>query len=213
MIKIEEKDITNGLYLKKISFFILLIFIFSCSPSRIVQNNEPQLSGLLRNFILVNNQNFKISTPYKIDNVESIEISQPNDFKIVSTTVTKSGTIIELLKTNDKLFQELTLHFLDNSNDLKKTRVFFYSRLVNIFNLNKDDEIVFDRTRDVVPPLFFMRTSIQDGLFKVCVENEVIHEFSMLHNLYFLSFRSEAGYFNISEIDCENILFRYVVLP
>ncbi len=102
---------------------------------------------------MANNQNFKISTSYKIDNIESIEISQPDDFKIVSITVTKRGTIIELLKRTDKIFQELTLNFLDESNDLKKIQVNFYSRLINIFDLNKDDEIVFDRSQDVVPPL------------------------------------------------------------
>lgn len=213
MRKIEEKNIAIGLCLKKISFIYLLILLLSCSTSKNVQNNEPKLTGYLRNFVLADNQNFKVSVPFKIDHIESIELSHPNDFKITSLKTTKKSSIIEVIKTSDKVFQGLRLSFSDDSNDLKKIQINFYSELINIFELNKDDEIVFDRSKDVVPPLFFMRTSLQDGDFKVCVADEVILEFSMLRDLYFLSFRPETGRFNISEIDCENILFRYVVRP
>ena len=213
MIKIEEKDMVNGLSLKKMISVALLLVLFSCSITRNIENSEPQLSGLLRNFISASNPNFKITTKYKIDRIDKIEINQPNDFKITSLKTTKKGSIIEVLKTSDKIIQGLTLYFYDDSNDFKKIQINFYSELINIFELNKDDEIVFDRSQDVVPPLFFMRTSLQDGIFKVCVEDEIIHEFSMLHDLYFLSFRPIAGDFTISEVDCENVLFRYVVLP
>src|SRR5690554_4187088 len=213
MIVIEEKNIMSGLYLKKISFICMLIFLFSCSPFNGVQNNELKLSGLLRNFIQADKQSFTISTPHKIEKIENIKLNYPDDFTVVYTKISDKGSTIKILKTTDKLFQGLTISFIDDSDTLRKEQVNFYSKLINVYNISKDDEIVFDRKRDIVPPLFFMSTSIQDGLFKVCVEDEVIHEFSMLHNLYFLSFKPKPGYFSISEVDCKNILFRYVVLP
>lgn len=211
MMGTEEKNTTIGLFLMKISVICILLIISCCNSKRKIYFQEPKLKGYLSNFISSNNRSFRVVVPFNINNVDGVELSHPKDFKINSVSIKNHETIIEIVKLNDNLHQGISISFYNNEMKLIKTQVFFYSNLINISDLNKDEQIIFDKSKDIVPPLFYSDNSSQFGVYKICRDHKISNEFSMLHHLYFLSFSQKSGIYNVCEIDCDNILFEYII--
>lgn len=211
MTGIEGQNITNGMSLKKIRITFLLFFIVSCSTSfNVMGTDEKSLNGLYRNFIQVDKLSFTISTPYKFKDSKNIGINQSDSFRIVSTSISEKGSTIKISKTTDKIFQGITISFLDDTNTLRKIQVNFYSRLINIFQISDGHEIIYDKANDVVPPLF-ITTSLQIGKFTVCENDRIIFEFELLKDLYYFSLRAKNGDYLIGEVDCNKPYFSLLV--
>lgn len=196
-----------GIFLLKISLFSTLFFL-SCAPSNINSNDDEGLIAF-ENFVPVNKDKFSIKTRYKLSNPKSIELSHVDEFKITSSVSTEKGTVIEISKTTDKRFRNLMISFFDEKDTLRNIQILFYSKLINILDIENDEEIVFSRIQDTVPPLFFIKYSMQDGLYKICEKKELIEEFSSFDYLYLISYYYKLGTYSICELDCNRQLFKY----
>lgn len=211
MKEIGERGIINSMCLKRIRTVFFCLFMVSCSSFfNVVQKDGESLNGLHRNFIQANKTTFTILTPYIIKSVESIKTSQSDDFYVVSSTVDDGGSAIKISKTTDKLFQGLRISFLDDTNTLREIQVNFYSKLINILEINDEQEIIYDKANDVAPPLF-ITTSFQLGQFTVCEDDKIVFKCEFLKDLYFFSLSAEFGSYSIGEVSCNEPYFRLLI--
>ncbi|MGR7813992.1 hypothetical protein [Lacinutrix undariae] len=168
--------------------------------------NNNQENNLLRYFIQVDESNFNINTSYKITGVEKINLNHFNDFNVISVTSNSNGSNIKISRKSKKRLQGLKISFYDSDDIFRNIQINFYSNIVDIHQLDIGQKISFDRTVNIVPPLFLM-SSLQTGKFIICEENNIIYNFDSLTDLYFFSLRASSGEYFIGEKTCQNSYF------
>lgn len=211
MKKIGEENTTNGMFLNniKILYYILIVFGFSAcmSINKSIDNNE---NNLLRYFIQVDEPNFNVITSYKIMKAENIKLNHFEDFNVISVKPTSNGTEIQISRKSNKKVQFLNISFYDNDNILRNVQINFFTKIINLDQLEIGQKVIFDKTTDLVPPLFVM-SSLQTGEFTVCKDGTTIYNFELLKELYFFCLRANSGEYSIGEKTCQNVYFNLLI--
>lgn len=207
----KEKNMVNRIFLRESSLICLLVILIGCSTnSKIKHAEERHLDGLLRNFKQANKSVFTVSTPYKIEKIENVSLSHENDFNVLTVRQNADESILEIIKTTDNIFQGLTISFYDNDKIERRIRINFYSKIIDIKEIGLEQDIVYNKKEDIVPPLF-IKTSIQVGQFIICQDGKIDKRYDFLSDLYFFSLFAKLGDYQIGGKDCENIYFNFII--
>lgn len=201
----------NGMFLNNINilYYLLIVFGFSSciSINKSVSNNE---NDLLRYFIQVDEPNFNVITSYKIMKSESIKLNHFKDFNVISVKPTSDGTEIQISRKSNKKVQFLNISFYDSDNVLRNIQINFFTKIIDVDQLEVGQKVVFDKTTNLVPPLFVM-SSLQTGEFIICKHGTTTYNFELLKELYFFCLRANSGEYSIGEKTCQNVYFNLLI--
>lgn len=208
MQKTEVQNMVISKFLFRINvliFVVLILFTWNTKAFGEYTKAESHFFFLLKSDTIV--LDLKVSPK----NLKDLAVVKSNLYSIHAVKIFKNHNRI-ILKRNlcEPLVPQIKLTY-NNKNDEKKIiNIFFFSKRIDINILSTRDTIVFDKTRDIVPPLLVM-SSLQVGNFLLCNNGESYKKFETLKEFYLLSYLLENGEYQITENLCKNAYFSFIV--
>jgi len=208
MKKTEEENTVIGKFLLKINIIIFIILLsLSWSAKAFGQYTKPESHF----FFLMKSDSIAFDLKIPSEDLKNLSVVKSNLYSIGAVKSFKNYSRV-ILKRNlcEPLAPQIKLTY-NKKNDEKKTiNIFFFSTKIDIDNLSATDKIIFDKTKDIVPPLLFM-SSLQIGNYILCMDDESYKKFETWNEFYFMCYFLKIGEYKISENNCKNPYFNFIV--
>lgn len=208
MRKIEEECMVIGKFLLRINFLIFVVlFLLGWNDKAFCQYTKPKSHF----FFPLKSDTITLDLRVSPKDLKDLSFVKSNLYSIQAVEIFKNHSRITLNRNLcEPLIPQIKLAYKTRNDQKEIINIFFFSKRIDIDKLSSRDTIVFDKKRDIVPPLLVM-SSLQVGNFILCDNGESYKKFETLKEFYLLSYLLENGEYQIAENNCEDAYFSLIV--
>ncbi|MBW2962113.1 hypothetical protein [Mesonia aestuariivivens] len=208
MKRTEEENMVIGKFLLKINILIFIVlFSLSWNAKAFDQYTKPESQF----FFLLKSDSIAFDLKVSSEDLKNLSVVKSNLYSIQEVKSFKNYSRV-ILKRNvcEQLVPQIQLTYNEENEKEKTINIFFFSKLIDIDKLSTIDKIIFDKKKDIVPPLLFM-SSLQIGNYVLCINNKSYKKFETWNEFYFMCYILKNGEYEISENNCKNPYFNFIV--